>query len=169
MNKLKRYYWIILSVGLVIFDQITKYLVVRFLPINDSIVLIPDFFSLTHVRNTGAAFGLFANQRWIFLIFTSVVLIAAVTLLCTKKIKSHWGIITLSMIIGGGVGNMIDRIFLGEVVDFFAFNFWGYEFAVFNVADIFVCCGTIALAIYILVTHDFDSPKAQEDSENGAN
>ena len=167
MEKLKRYYWILLTVGLVFLDQLTKYLVVRFLPINDSIVLISNFFSLTHVRNTGAAFGLFANQRWVFLVFTTIVLIVSCAFLLTQKVKSHWGIISLALIIGGGLGNMIDRIFLGEVVDFFAFNFWGYEFAVFNVADIFVCCGTFALAIYILVTHDFDEPKKQEVSEDG--
>lgn len=168
MKQLKRFYWIPLSLILVILDQLTKYIVVQKIPINDSIVVIPGFFSLSHVRNTGAAFGLFADQRWIFMVFTTIVLIVAVGLLLSKKVKNHWGILSLSMIIGGGIGNMIDRVCWGEVIDFFAFNFWGYQFAVFNVADIFVCCGTFVLAFYIFFSHDFDGEKKVEELEDGA-
>ncbi|MBQ4052027.1 MAG: signal peptidase II [Clostridia bacterium] len=169
MKFIKRYYWVFLSVALILLDQLTKWLVSDKIAINESIVLITDFFSLTHVRNTGAAFGIFAGHRWVFLVFSSIVLIAALALLLSKKIKSHWGIVATALILAGGAGNMIDRIFLGEVIDFFAFNFWGYEFAVFNVADIFVCCGTFLLAFYILTTKDFDSPKKQEETVDGEN
>ncbi len=168
MKQLKRFYWIPLSLILVFLDQLTKYIVVQKIPINDSIVVIPGFFSLSHVRNTGAAFGLFADQRWIFMVFTTIVLIVAAWLLLSKKVKNHWGILSLSMIIGGGIGNMIDRVCWGEVIDFFAFNFWGYQFAVFNVADIFVCCGTFVLAFYIFFSHDFDGEKKVEELEDGA-
>ncbi len=167
MKFFKRFYWIFLSLFLILADQVTKLLVVKNIPIYDSIELIPDFFSLSHVRNTGAAFGMLAGQRWIFMIFTSVVLVGAVVALCSGRVKNTWGIISLSMIIGGGVGNMIDRIFLGEVVDFFAFNFWGYQFAVFNVADVFVCCGTIILAFYIFFSSDFDFDKKKEEPADG--
>ncbi len=167
MKQFKRFYWIVLSLLLVVLDQVTKYVVAANIPKEDSIVLIPDFFSLSHVRNDGAAFGLFSGQRWVFMVFTSIVIVVAVVLLCTRKIKNHWGIVSLSLVIGGGIGNMIDRIFLGEVIDFFAFNFWGYEFAVFNVADIFVCCGTFILAFYIFFSHDFESSKKQEDLTDG--
>lgn len=168
MKFIKRYYWIFLSLLFVLLDQVSKLVVVKTIPINDSIVLIPRFFSLSHVRNTGAAFGILSNQRWVFMLFTAIVLIAAVIALCSGKIKNHWGIFSLSLIIGGGIGNMIDRIALGEVVDFFAFNFWGYQFAVFNVADIFVCCGTIILAFYIFLSSDFDSEKSKEEPTDGA-
>ncbi len=168
MKLIKRYYWIILSILLVAADQITKLLVVKNIPVNDSIELIPDFFSLSHVRNTGAAFGMLSNQRWIFMVFTAIVIICAVVALCSGRVKNGWGIFSLSLVIGGGIGNMIDRIYLGEVVDFFAFNFWGYQFAVFNVADIFVCCGTIILALYIFFSSDFDSNKKKEESTDGA-
>lgn len=168
MKFFKRFYWIFLSILLILLDQLTKLWVNLSIPINDSVVLIPNFFSLSHVRNTGAAFGMLSDQRWIFMVFTSVVLVAAVIALCTGKVKNHWGIFSLSLIIGGGVGNMIDRIFLGEVVDFFAFNFWGYQFAVFNVADIFVCCGTVILALYIFFSRDFDSKKEPEELNDGA-
>ncbi|MBQ8894093.1 MAG: signal peptidase II [Clostridia bacterium] len=168
MKLIKRFYWIILSIVLVLIDQLTKFWIVKTIPINDSKVLISDFFSLTHVRNTGAAFGMLSNQRWIFMLFTSVVLIAAMVALCSGRVKNHWGVISLSLIIGGGVGNMIDRIALGEVVDFFAFNFWGYQFAVFNVADVFVCCGTAILAFYIFFSQDFNETRSAEDLSNGA-
>lgn len=167
MKLFKRFYWIFLSILLILADQITKFLVVKKIPINDSIELIEDFFSLSHVRNTGAAFGMLSGQRWIFMVFTSIVIFFAVLALCSGRVKNNWGILSLSLIIGGGVGNMIDRIFLGEVVDFFAFNFWGYQFAVFNVADIFVCCGTVILAFYIFFSSDFDSKK--EEPIDGAN
>lgn len=168
MKFLKRFYWIFLSIALILADQLSKLLVVKTIPVNDSAVVIPGFFSLSHVRNTGAAFGMLSDQRWIFMLFTSIVLVAAIVTLCTGKVKNRWGIFALSLIIGGGVGNMIDRIFLGEVIDFFAFNFWGYQFAVFNVADIFVCCGTVILALYIFFSHDFDSKKEPEEPTDGA-
>ncbi len=168
MNQLKRFYWIALSLILVVLDQLTKYIVVQKIPINDSIVVIPGFFSLSHVRNTGAAFGLFADHRWVFMVFTTIVLIVTGWLLISGIVKNHLGIVSLSMIISGGLGNMIDRVCLGEVVDFFAFKFWSYQFAVFNVADIFVCCGTFLLAFYIFFTHDFDGEKKVEESEDGS-
>ncbi len=167
MKFFKRFYWIFLSVFLVLVDQVSKLIVVKKIPINDSIELIRDFFSLTHVRNTGAAFGMLSGQRWIFMVFTTIVIVCAVLALCSGRVKNTWGIISLSLVIGGGVGNMIDRIFLGEVVDFFAFNFWGYQFAVFNVADIFVCCGTVILAFYIFFSSDFDTEKKKEESTDG--
>ena len=168
MKFIKRFYWIFISIFLIVLDQFTKMLVVKEIPLNDSIVLISKFFSLTHVRNTGAAFGMLSDHRWIFMVFTTLVVVAVVIALCSGRVKNPWGIASLTLIIGGGVGNMIDRIFLGEVVDFFAFNFWGYQFAVFNVADIFVCCGTVILAFYIFFSHDFDTVKKSEKTDERA-
>ena len=128
--------------------------------------IIPNFFHLAHVRNEGAAMGILQGQRWIFMVFTAVVIVAAVLVMLREKIKNHWGIVAVSLVLSGGLGNMIDRLFLGEVIDFFSFIFWGYEFYVFNVADIFVCCGVAILAVYILFSKDFDS-KAPEADSNG--
>ncbi len=163
MNFLKRYYWVILSIAMIALDQVTKYLVNLHLPIGDSIEVIPEFFHLTHVRNEGAAMGILSGYRWIFMVFTTIVIIAAVVFMLSGKVKNQWGILAITMIIAGGVGNMIDRVFLGEVIDFFSFIFWGYEFYVFNVADIFICCGVFVLALYILFSSDFDSPKKSEE------
>ncbi len=162
MKLLKQYFWVGLVAIFIALDQISKYIINRTIPIDESNELIPGFFSLRHVRNDGAAMGILDGQRWIFMTFTVVIIIVAVIFLCSGKVKNRWGILSLAMIIGGGIGNMIDRIVLGEVIDFFAFNFWGFEFWIFNVADIFVTCGTILLAFYILLSSDFDSKKEKE-------
>lgn len=165
MNFLKKYYWIFLSIILIALDQLSKYWVNASIKIGESVEVIPGFFHLAHVRNQGAAMGILQGQRWIFMAFTVVVIVAAVVIMLMGKIKNHWGIIAVSMILSGGIGNMIDRVLLGEVIDFFSFVFWGYEFYVFNVADIFVCCGVAILALYILLTKDFDSVSGKESTD----
>ena len=166
MKLIKQYFWVGLVALFVAMDQFSKYVINQTIPINQSSELIPGFFSLQHVRNEGAAMGILDGQRWIFMTFTVVIIVAAVLFLLSGKVKNRWGILSISMIIGGGIGNMIDRVFLGEVIDFFAFNFWGFEFWIFNVADIFVTCGTFLLALYILLSSDFDSKKdVNEDIE----
>lgn len=167
MSFLKKKYWIFLSIVLVALDQLTKYLVNAKIPVGESIEVIPQFFHLAHVRNEGAAMGILQGQRWIFMIFTSIVIVAAIIVMLSGKIKNHWGIVAVSLVLSGGIGNMIDRLFLGEVIDFFSFVFWGYEFYVFNVADIFVCCGVAILAVYILFSKDFDSPNIPEEHSDG--
>lgn len=167
MSFLRKTYWIFLSIVLIALDQLTKYFVNAKIPIGESVEVIPQFFYLTHVRNEGAAMGILQGQRWIFMLFTMIVIIAAIVVMLSGKIKNHWGIVAVSLVLSGGIGNMIDRLFLGEVIDFFSFVFWGYEFYVFNVADVFVCCGVAILAVYILISKDFDSPKAIEDNVDG--
>lgn len=167
MSFFRKKYWIFLSIALVALDQLTKYLVNVKIPIGESIEVIPRFFHLAHVRNEGAAMGILQGQRWIFMVFTAIVIVAAIIVMLSGRIKSHWGIVAVSLVLSGGIGNMIDRLFLGEVIDFFSFIFWGYEFYVFNVADIFVCCGVAILAVYILLSKDFDSSKETEDVGDG--
>lgn len=165
----RKKYWIFLSVVLVVLDQLTKYLVNANIPVGESVEVIPGFFHLAHVRNEGAAMGILQGQRWIFMAFTLLVIVVAAVVMWGGKIKNHWGIVAVSLVLSGGIGNMIDRLFLGEVIDFFSFIFWGYEFYVFNVADIFVCCGVAILAVYILLSKDFDSIEPQKDDNDGTN
>ena len=165
----RKKYWIFLSVVLVVLDQLTKYLVNANIPVGESVEVIPGFFHLAHVRNEGAAMGILQGQRWIFMAFTLLVIVVATVVMWGGKIKNHWGIVAVSLVLSGGIGNMIDRLFLGEVIDFFSFIFWGYEFYVFNVADIFVCCGVAILAVYILLSKDFDSIEPQKDDNDGTN
>lgn len=166
MRLVKKYYWILLTAVFVVLDQISKLLVVKNIKQFDVIEVIPGFFNLAHVRNDGAAMGILDGHRWVFLTFTTIVLLIGFAFLFMGKIKSHFGIVAVTMVLSGGLGNMIDRVFLGEVIDFLSFVFWGYEFYVFNVADIFVCCGVFLLALYILFSKDFDSTKEKEEPAN---
>lgn len=140
------------SIFFVFLDQIVKYICLENLKPIGSIQIIRDFFYLTYVENKGAAFGVFQGARYIFIPLTLVVLT-----LCFKYYKSikdgkYENIIKISIILisSGAIGNLIDRVFRGYVIDMFHFIFWGKEFAVFNIADIFVVTGTFIFALAII-------------------
>lgn len=147
-------------------DQITKLLVSSNFEVGESLHIIDGLLDFTYVQNRGAAFGMFANQRWIFLIAT-VVLLAAIIIFWARGFITHFtGKIAAVLIIAGGVGNMIDRIMLGYVVDFIDISPL-FDFAVFNVADCCVCIGAVFLAIYILFfMDDKKSVKKEKASES---
>lgn len=147
-------------------DQITKLLVSSNFEVGESLHIIDGLLDFTYVQNRGAAFGMFANQRWIFLIAT-VVLLAAIIIFWARGFITHFtGTIAAVLIISGGVGNMIDRIMLGYVVDFIDISPL-FDFAVFNVADCCVCVGAVFLAIYILFfMEDKKSDKKEKVSES---
>ncbi len=147
-------------------DQITKLLVSSNFEVGQSLHIIDGVLDFTYVQNRGAAFGMFANQRWIFLIAT-VVLLAAIIIFWARGFITHFtGKIAAVLIIAGGVGNMIDRIMLGYVVDFIDISPL-FNFAVFNVADCCVCVGAAFLAIYILFfAEDKKSDKKEKASES---
>ena len=166
--------WISVIVASVILDQITKWIVVNSMELYESIVLIEKIFSFTHIRNYGAAWGMFDNHRWIFMLTTSVALIA-MPIILYKYRKVHFLFnLSLSLFIGGAIGNMIDRVCLGYVVDFLEFTF--IDFPVFNVADICVVFGAIIMIVYALFfdkTFFVDQSKAapasvssEEDTDN---
>ena len=125
--------------GVVLVDQVSKALVMNYL-YHGEIALIPDVLHFTYVENRGMAFGLLSDHRWVFMVL-SVVGIALVGYYMMRYVKNTLGRVALSLIVGGGIGNMIDRISLGFVVDFIdfcAFDFWVW---VFNIADACVCVG----------------------------
>ncbi len=139
----KKYYIILLiNIVLILFDQLTKLLIVKNFDLYESKVLINNFLKLYYIRNTGASFGILSGQ---------IILIVGVSILVLmyliKQIKENKDnkllLISGSLIISGAFGNLIDRIFRKYVVDFISFTFLGYDFAVFNVADIFITIGTI--------------------------
>jgi signal peptidase II len=140
--------WSILIAASVLIDQISKLIVVKTLPLHDSVVLIKGFFSFTHIQNRGAAWGMFSENRWVFLVATAIaIIILPIVLYKYRNIHALFGI-SMSMIIGGAIGNMIDRVFLGYVVDFLEFTF--IDFPVFNIADVCIVIGTFMMAAYIL-------------------
>ena len=148
--------WMVLAAGgIVALDQWTKCLVVDAIPLHGHVDAIPGLFHLTYVQNTGAAFSLFEGMQWlfalIFALFTALVLWDYVKKLMPFSTFERWMIVA---IYGGGLGNMIDRVRLGYVVDMIRVDFM--EFPVFNVADCFITCGCIALlASLVLLNKEF--------------
>ena len=139
---------IIIVIFIVVLDQITKYWASNRLQPKGTMVVIKDIFSFTYVENRGAAFGILQNQRWLFISLTIIVCIGMIYYLYVNQDFNLIIKFSLYFILGGAIGNLIDRIYNGYVVDMFHFTF--INFPVFNVADCFVVIGTIILASYIL-------------------
>lgn len=133
-------------------DQLVKFWAVQTLMSGSSIVLIPGIFRLTYVENRGAAFSFLENHISFFVIATLLVLCAIIYAFLKKLIPTKLGRLALAFVAGGAVGNLIDRILHGYVVDMFYFEL--IDFPVFNVADIFIVIGGILFAYYVLVQYD---------------
>lgn len=143
---------IILSAVIVGLDQLIKYLVYTFLKPVGTVEVIPGLFSLKYVENKGAAFGMMANMRWVFIIFTIVVIGVLLFLIFKKKINSKLFTASAILLIGGGIGNLIDRIFLGYVIDYLSISFFP---PVCNFADYCITIGTVLLLVYLLFFSDY--------------
>ncbi len=140
-------YFIITAACVLIFDQVTKYIVIQRIPVNKSVKIIRGFFYITHVNNTGAAFGLFQEYTKILTIISVIAIFLIVLLKTILKINSAFYNVSLGFILGGALGNLIDRYFVGRVTDFLNFTFFG---AVFNVADLFINIGFCLTIIMVL-------------------
>nr|WP_312576008.1 signal peptidase II [Sedimentibacter sp.] len=135
----------------VIFDQVTKIWAVSALKGGSSIKIIDDFLRFSYVENRGAAFGILQNQIWFFVIITLVMIIVLGYMFFKYKNITNLSKLSLVLIAGGAIGNFIDRIIRGYVVDFIDVKFGNfYDFPVFNIADSFVVCGTVLLIILML-------------------
>ena len=157
--------WLAVIIVTVFLDQLTKYLTVLHLKPIDTLPIIEDVFHLTYVENTGAAFGMMKDARWVFMVTSTLAIIGILGYMVyryyVKKEKLHWAeALSLSLIVGGGIGNMIDRTMLGYVVDMIDCRF--INFAVFNVADSFVCIGAGLMILYLIVltVKEFKAEKA---------
>lgn len=139
---------VIIIALLVAVDQIIKLIVLKYLEPVESVTVIKNFLSLTYVENTGAAFGSFSEYTDLLSIFTAIVLVVGLIYLLTGKIKSKIIYATATMILAGGMGNLIDRLFRGFVVDYIEPLF--VNFAVFNFADILVTVGASILIVYMI-------------------
>lgn len=133
---------------MVLADQLTKWLITVFIPYGGDIRIIPDFFDISHVLNTGAAWGIL-NQHTVLLSVVTLIACLLIVYLLIVSVNA-WLTSALLMILSGAVGNLIDRIFRGEVVDFLSFHFGSYDFPSFNVADICITCGCILLLIIVI-------------------
>lgn len=146
-------FYAILTVFFVLVDFLTKKIVVSNMKLYESLPVIKDVFCFTYVRNTGAAWSIFSGRTSVLGVVSAVLVLAIVIFVAIKKPKSKLLLLSLAMIAGGGIGNMIDRFFRGYVIDFLDFKL--INFPVFNVADIFVVCGAGLLILYMLFEEKF--------------
>lgn len=158
------YVWYVLTVIFTVgIDQITKYFAVKELKPIDTYPIINGVLHLTYVENTGAAFGMMKDSRWIFMTVSAVAIVAIAVVIFKYGRESVFSSFCLSMILGGGIGNMIDRIALGYVVDFVDFRL--INFAVFNGADSFVCVGAFLMIIYLALELVRETKAEKENAE----
>lgn len=141
--------YLLVSAGVAVLDQITKYLTVRFIPLYEHIEVLPGVVGLTYVRNTGAAFSSFEGMQWLFALIFLVFTGALLWEYFKRRLPfTRFERFCIAAIYGGGLGNMIDRLRLGYVVDMIETLF--VDFPVFNGADCFITCGCIALLVHLV-------------------
>lgn len=140
-------------------DQLTKYLVINYMEPNQVITVIPGLINFNRINpNSGAAFGILEGKTWFLITITCIIMVICVCMLIRKTFDSKLMFWALCIVLGGGMGNMIDRIFRGgNVIDFLEFGF--FEFPVFNVADCAVCIGAAMIMLYFVVDFINDSRK----------
>ena len=153
----------------ILVDQIVKIIISSTMSVGETIPVIKDIFHFTYIRNEGAAFGMLSEHRWVFMIISSVAIVAMCIYLfkfCKERMLTRIGI---ALVIGGGIGNMIDRIFLGYVVDMIDCRF--IDFYVFNVADSCVCVGAgiVFLGVLLDTIKEIKDNKAKKLAENNEN
>ena len=153
-HAMRKYHFLI-ALLVVFFDRLTKWLVAKDISLHDSIQIIPGFFRITHVENRGAAFGLFADSpgEWkvgMLVAFSVVALVVVSTLLWRNSHTMTTTGIGLSLILGGAIGNLWDRLLNGRVVDFLLFYIGQYQWPAFNVADSAIVVGAGLLVFEIL-------------------
>ena len=135
----------LISFSIILLDQLIKFFIIKKIPLNSSVTIIPKIFSLTHIHNYGAAFGLFQNSSQL-LIWFSIIIIGIILYIYDKIPKEKIGQILVALVLGGTLGNLIDRIRFGYVIDFLNFKIW----PAFNLADSAITIGTIGLIIYMI-------------------
>lgn len=141
-------------------DQVTKALVRAYIGLHDQITLLPDILWLTHVQNDGAAFGVLDGGRWLFVTISAVVLVVILWALFALASQSRTLLAGLGLVFGGAVGNMIDRIVVGTVTDFFDLG-W---FPVFNIADIALDVGVALIVLWLLFSPEHRAADAREQA-----
>ncbi|APH05330.1 signal peptidase II [Bacillus weihaiensis] len=143
------YYYIIAAVIIAI-DQITKWYIVKNMELGENIPVIENFLYITSHRNTGAAWGILAGQMWFFYIITAIVIVGLIYYIQKYARENKVMGLALGLMLGGAIGNFIDRLFRKEVVDFINTYIFSYNFPIFNVADSALCVGVGLLFIHML-------------------
>ena len=148
---------LLLSLPLYALDQLTKHWVLRSIGPYDARVIVPDFFSLVNVTNTGAAFGSFRGNNTFFVVISIIALIVVTVLLVRHRRSDPWRDVSLALLLAGILGNLTDRLFYGHVIDFLLFNLhirYADPWPAFNVAD-----SCISIAVVLFIIHSFGREK----------
>ncbi|MDF2839146.1 MAG: Lipoprotein signal peptidase [Evtepia sp.] len=145
-------FYLFIAVAIVAVDQLVKNSIRQTLPLFETRPFLPGFVELTYVKNTGAAFSMLASHTWLLALISAVVAGILLVVLLRGIVPSTLGQLSLALVLGGAVGNLIDRVWLGYVVDMFSLQFM--NFAIFNVADIGVTVGGVLLCISVLFFWD---------------
>ncbi|MDO4996155.1 MAG: signal peptidase II [Bacilli bacterium] len=165
MNKIKEkipnYKIYLLSILVIIIDQISKLIVVKNMNIGEEIVIIKKFFSILYVTNTGAAFSMLENSTTLLIIISLFCLALIVSLLKKEKDITPIKIISFGILIGGMISNLIDRVFYKNVIDFLSFTIFNYKFPVFNIADIGITIG-VALVLFLQYNNEKKEKKYEK-------
>jgi signal peptidase II len=156
-NHPMRKYFLLIAASVIVLDRLTKWAVSRYIPLHDSITVIPGLFHISHVENQGAAFGLFADSVFPWKIaalvgFSLVALLIVSVLLWKNGHAMTTTTVGLSLILGGAAGNLWDRVVFGRVVDFLHFFLGSYSWPDFNIADSAIVVGAVLLVSEILFT-----------------
>lgn len=144
-------------------DQTLKFWTVENLALYESAPLIPGIVELRYIQNTGGGFSILTGHTWFLAAMTAVLMLVIAGLLVKKVFTHPLAVWTLVIVLGGGIGNLIDRVRLGFVVDMFNLQFMNYP--VFNVADILVVCGAIGFGVYYMLLHDKVTAKEKETGQ----
>lgn len=138
---------IIISIILLCIDQISKLLVVNLLTKTDSITIIKKFFYLTYINNDGAAFSILVGKRIFLILIAVLVIVMLIRYIKKNNIENKLELVSISLIIGGSLGNLMDRVIRGYVIDFLDFKIFNYNFPIFNLADTFIVIGVFLLLL----------------------
>lgn len=161
--------WLLIIASAVLVDQLTKQLVVTHLALGESMDVIPGVFRFTYVQNKGAAFGMLSEHRWVFMVISVLAIAAIFVYLWKFRPASRFACVGLSLVVGGGIGNMIDRCYLTYVIDFLDFcafpKLWMW---VFNVADACVCVGGAMLVLWCILEIVRESKRKKSAQEKDA-
>ena len=157
--------YIVIAIAVIALDQWTKWLIIENMVLGESIPVIDSFLYITSHRNTGAAWGILEGQMWFFYIITILVVLALLYYL--KKSASEGALfkVSLALMLGGAIGNFIDRVFRQEVVDFIHTYPFGYNFPIFNIADSSLVIGVALLMIYMV--KEERKMKEKENADSG--
>lgn len=157
-------FFYLLAAVIVVIDQFTKWLIVKNLEIGESIEVIENFLYITSHRNSGAAWGILQGQLWFFYIITIIAIIGMIYYIQRFAQGRRLPGTAVALMLGGAIGNFIDRVFRKEVVDFVNTFIFGYDFPVFNIAD-----SALVTGVFLLFIHLISEEKAAKEKNHGKN